>query len=205
MKRALLLVVVVAVLPACGLWEKLTGGGDKKQASHEAPPPTPVTPIAPEKLVELLPKLEGWETKPPVGEYVAAGPNQVTQATGRYARKIEELALSATLKIIDGAYAADIYGPLARMAHGQPGDPHKMPITVEGGSGIQAWRPDTGQVDVALVVASRFLVTLEGQNLSPQVVQAFLGGIDTKKLTAWAGTKPDAKQPDAKQPPAPAH
>jgi hypothetical protein len=196
MKRALVVLVLVAVLPACGLLEKLTGGGDKEgQTRHgiqQAPVPIPVKPIAPEELVLLLPKLEGWDAQPPVGEFVDAGSNKVTQATGNYARKIEELALSATLKIVDGAYAADVYGPLARMAHGQPGDPHKMPINVEGGSGIQEWRPDTGQVDVALVVADRFLVTLEGQNLSPQVVQAFLGGIDTKKLTAWAGKKPPA-------------
>lgn len=204
MKRAIAVLALVTLLPGCGLFEKLTGSGDEQQTksanqaqqtkptNHEPPAPKPVTSIPPEKLSELLPKMDGWETQPPVGEFIPVGEHKVSRATGTYSRMVETLPLSATLRIVDGSYASDVYAPLTRMAHTRAGEVtgHKMSITIEGNPGIQQFKTESGKVEVVLVVAKRFLITLEGQNLSPQVVQEFLHGIDVKKLMAWAGTKP---------------
>ena len=191
MKRLLALALLLAVLPGCGLWDKLFGeSGPDKSIPVTPPPPPPVTPVMPDQLVTVLPKLDGWEMPAPVGEMIDVGPNKASRATGTYKRQSGEMALSATLRIVDGANSADIYGPLARMAHTRPDEPHKMPIELQGNTGIQEWLPEENKVNVALVVSKRFLVTLEGQYITPAVVQQLLQGIDVKKLAEWAAVQP---------------
>lgn len=192
MKRLLAVTLLLATLPGCGLWDRLFGkkehAWDKDLPATPAAP-APATPLAPAELVALLPQQEGWEGPDAVGETVDVGANKATRATGTYKKQSGEVTLSAKVRIVDGANSADIYAPLARMAHTRPDDPHKMPIDLGGHSGIQDWLPDGNKVNVAVVVARRFLITLEGEYLTPQVVQQLLGGIDLQKLTASATPK----------------
>lgn len=198
MKRLFALALLLAALPGCGLWDKLFGS-EEHAWDKDLPPtpaaPAPVTPVSPDQLATVLPKLEGWEMPAPVGETIDVGAAKASRATGLYKKQSGEIALAATVRIVDGANSADIYGPLARMAHTKPDDPHKMPIDLQGNSGIQEWIPDGNKVNVAVIVARRFLVTLEGEYLTPPVVQQLLQGIDVKKLTAWAAVKPAAPAP----------
>lgn len=183
MKQAFALLTLAAVLPACGWLEDLMGGDEKQNERRRMP--SPVTPIAPEKLASLLPKLQGWNSSVPEGTYVQSGRDKFSRSTCTYTRKDGDALLSATLIITDGSHVANINAPLARMAHTGPNNPHTLGISVHGYHGLQQWQPDSGKVSAALMVAHRFLITLEGENLSPEMVTGFLGSIDLRLLGSW--------------------
>jgi hypothetical protein len=191
-KRASLVVLLVALAPACGLVDRWFS--DEKP-SHEKPGPK--EPIASEQLVGVLPSMDGWETKAKQGKVNSVGADRVSLATAKYEKPVEGKVQSVELEIIDGNYISSMYSPFAVMAHsqGQMLDAHKMRIDVNGHPGLQEWKPEAGSVAVRLLVARRFIVTLRGQNVPPGDVRQTLAAVDMEKLATWARADAPAPAP----------
>jgi len=64
-----------------------------------------------------------------------------------------------------------------------------MGINLDGHSGLMEWQQESGRMTAAVIVAQRFSITLEGEQLSPDLAQAFLSGIDVKQLASWGQKK----------------
>lgn len=182
MNRRSSLLLLAAVLPACGLF-----GGKKKPQGR--PGSQPVEPVPYEKLVELLPQLEGFRAEPARGKKSAVGKDAVSVASTSYEKNADDETSTIQLEILDGAYISSVYSPFAVMAHSQgPGvDVHKIPISIDGNPGMEEWEPESSSVTVLLLVARRFVVTLRGSHISPETVKASLHAIDLKKLAALGG------------------
>jgi len=195
MKKASALVLLVLVLPGCGLWEKLTGDQDDKAATipWKQPPPPPVPPVPQDKLATLIPKLPGWEGSV-VGSVSEAGKQKFTSARGTFQREIEGKHQKVTIAIVDGSFSAEVFAPLTRMVHSRQGetDVHKKGLELEGNPGIEEWHTETGGVTVALAVARRFLFMLEGEGIPPETLGEWVKGVDLKQLAALAGKPPAA-------------
>lgn len=183
MNRASNLLWLAAVLPACGLFD------DEKDEKKEPRPvgSYPVQPVPYEKLTALMPKMEGWESQPPRGKVSSVGKDQISVASATYEKKGDTKVSTIQLEILDGAYVSSAYSPFAVMAHSQGAtDVHKIPFDVDGNPGIQDWKPETSSVTVLLFVARRFMITLKGTNISPEVVKQTLRAIPLKELASLA-------------------
>ncbi len=177
MRRQFILGSLVALLPACN-WLKGVFGGDPRDS---------VEPIAHEELAQVLPKLDGWDVESPNGRLETVGEDQVSIVSARYEKASEPNPQTIDLQVVDRAYASTVYSPFAAMAHSAGGnDVHKMRLDVNGHPGMQEWKPAANGVSVALLVSKRFVVSLEGSNVSPTTVNEFINGIDLKRMEAWA-------------------
>lgn len=174
--------LLLAATPACGLIEKLTGKKKKTESEFAA-----VEPIPFQKLVSLLPKMEGWGMKPPEGEIMDVGGERLSFARGQYEKTTGELKLSMSLEILDGVYGSAAYAPFAALAHsgGNMENPHRMPVKLPDTSGMEEWNPEARAVRVLLLVARRFVVTIKGTNVTQPVVNQFLHALDLKKLASF--------------------
>lgn len=194
MKNASIAFLALAtLLPACGLFEKWTGGkSDNPEKGREAwnePAVPAVEPVPFEQLVALLPKLQGWEGPSPEGKITASPGYKISSASAKYQRTVDGQNQVVSLAIVDGAYSSEAYGPFARMAYSNPNAPnmHKRGIEVDGNPGIEEWHMESKGVTVALFVARRFMFTLEGTGLPQEAVAEWMQGVDLKKLAALAG------------------
>jgi hypothetical protein len=77
-------------LPACGLIEKLTGGEESHQDASAKPGFSPVEPVHFDKLVALLPQLEGWKASPSHGKFEQLGQYRVSRASATYEKPESE-------------------------------------------------------------------------------------------------------------------
>lgn len=185
MRRQFILGSLAALLPACSWLEGLFG--DDKRGG-------PVEPVPHEQLAEVLPKMEGWQASPPNGKREDVGENHVSVVSRRYEKAGDPKPQTVELQVVDRAYVSTVYSPFAAMAHSNgAGDVHKMRIDIDGNPGMQEWKPASGGVTVALLVAHRFVLMLEGSNVSPTTVDEFIHAVDLKRLTAWAAADGHAK------------
>lgn len=104
---------------------------------------------------------------------------------------------TVTIAVVDGRYVPEVYAPFAVMAHygGETREPHKRAINIAGNPGLEVWDPVEHKVTVALLVAGRFIVNLEGTGLTPADVQAWIAAIDVAKLASWGKPAPAANIP----------
>jgi hypothetical protein len=183
MKVAALVLLLVAT-PACGLLDKLLGD-DESTASAR---PKPGEPIAFEQLVLVLPAMDGWETRRKEGKSTQVGGDAVTLASAKYEKTFNDKVQAVKLEVMDGNYVSSVYSPFAVMAHSQGpiADAHKMQIEIAGHPGMEEWKTEAGTVQVLLLVARRFVVTLQGENIPPGLVRQTIEAMDLAKLTAWA-------------------
>lgn len=100
-----------------------------------------------------------------------------------------------SIDIVDGRYIAEAYAPFAVLMHyrGEVAEPHKRAIHLAGHPGVEQWTPETGGVRVLLLVGQRFIVTLDGSNLTPPEVKAWLNAVDVSQLGSWG--KPTTPAP----------
>lgn len=184
MKRTFLVLLLALALPACGFFERLFGGEEEKPAYQTLAG----EPVPDEKLRELLPKMDGWQAQAPQSKTSSIGPQKVSQASASYEQTVGEKTQTVSLEILDGNNVSSIYAPFAVMAHSQGDklDVHKMRIEIDGYPGMEEWKPEAGTVKVLLLVGRRFVVTLNGRNLTPALVRQTIQAIDLKKLAALA-------------------
>jgi hypothetical protein len=104
---------------------------------------------------------------------------------------------TVSLQILDGNHVPSAYAPLALISHSAgEADVHKMQIKIGRHTGIQQWKPETGKVHVLMLIARRFMITLNGEHVSPQTVKQYLKAIDLDELASWEESK---KPPVASQ------
>ena len=93
------------------------------------------------------------------------------------------------LKVIDSAFSQLLIAPwsmfLATGYEKQTSSGYEKSMTLNGNPGFERWNSRTKDGELNLVVAKRFLVTVEGNNISDvKVLQEFASAIDATKLAS---------------------
>lgn len=168
---------------ACGLLEKLKEDEPTEQARAKPGPPIPH-----ERLMQLMPSPEGWETSERRGELKRLGEADISRALTLYSTEAEGETRRIKLEIVDGNGVSSVYTPFALFAHARENAPevHRIQFEHEGHPILGEWDSSTGNARVVLLVARRFRVSLNGEHITPQVVRQYLQSIDVKQLAAWA-------------------
>jgi len=144
----------------------------------------PVDPVSFQQLQTVLPSVSGWEMEKPRGEKmtmpVAYSQTEATYTNGD--RRME-------VKIVDSAFSQLLVAPWAMfLAAGyekQTSDGYEKSVNVGGNPGFKKFNTDSKDGELNLVVAKRFLVTIEGNNLDdPKLLHEFASKLDAGKLSA---------------------
>lgn len=180
---------------ACGLFEK-------KQAPEPAPAPKVVAAVPYATLAAALPKaLPDWTAEPPRGGITNTGAQELSRASVNFKKDVDGKQGSLSIEIIDGTHVPSVKSRLALMTH-PADDVHLMDLTVAGYHGLQQWQPLSGGAFGFLVIADRFLVMLNGSNVSPTVFRQAAESVDVRQLESLVGATPVT--PASPQPSSPA-
>lgn len=148
------------------------GGGDT----------TPVDPVFFRDLESLLPEVSGWTRETPRGERMTS-PVPFSQTETSY----ESGDARIDAKIVDSGFNQLLMAPWAMfLAAGyerETSDGFERSLEIDGHPGFERWDSGNRSGELNLVVAKRFLVTIEGRDIDdPKVMHEFVRGMDLGRL-----------------------
>ena len=135
-----------------------------------------------EQLVPLIPEIAGWTRSAPRGEQVTL-PFKMSKAEARY----EKGDSSIKLEITDSSMNQLILAPLSMfMAMGfeeRSSDGYTKATKLGGLPGFEKWQNASKDGEVTVVVANRFIVQADGNNVENiDVVRKAVTAVDLNKL-----------------------
>jgi hypothetical protein len=150
-----------------------------------APGGKPVDPVSFQQLQTVLPEVSGWKRDTPTGERMTM-PVSFSQAEADYTMGDADV----TVKIVDSAFSQLLIAPWSMFLtigyEKQTRDGYEKSVSVSGHPGFEKWNTDSKDGELNLVVAKRFLVTIEGNNIADtKVLHEFASKLDAGKLAAF--------------------
>jgi hypothetical protein len=144
----------------------------------------PVEPVSFQSLQTALPEVSGWQREPPTGERMTS-PVPFSQTEANYTMGDSRVEV----KIVDSAFSQLLIAPwsmfLATGYEKQTSSGYEKSVNLGGNPGFERWDSRDKDGELNLVVAKRFLVTIEGNNINDtKVLQDFASKIDATKLAA---------------------
>ena len=142
----------------------------------------PVDPVSFQQLQTVLPDVAGWERGKPTGEKMTM-PVPFSQTETTYKNGDAEVQV----KIVDSAFSQLLVAPWAMFLSAgyekQTSDGYEKSVNVGGNPGFEKWNDDDKDGELNLVVAKRFLVTIEGNHIADaKVLHNFASKLDASKL-----------------------
>jgi hypothetical protein len=139
-----------------------------------------------EKLVALLPEVDGWTRGKPKGEQVSMG---ITMSNARVEYQKGEASIDLT--ITDSSFNQLVLSPftmfLAQGYSERSSDGYSKSAPMGGNPGFEKWENEPKRGEVTVVVGNRFIVNAKGQNL--ENIDAARAVVQAVNLGTLAGLK----------------
>jgi hypothetical protein len=153
-------------------------------AGGASPDGKPATPVSFQELQTALPEVSGWTRDTPRGERMTS-PVSFSQSEVSYTQG----EANVDVKIVDSAFSQILVAPWAMfLTQGyerESSEGYEKSVNVSGNPGFEKWNSSSKSGELNLVVAKRFLVTIEGNNIvDTKVLHDFASRIDTGRLAA---------------------
>lgn len=147
-------------------------------------------PVSFRDLQAAFPTVSGWTMDKPKGERMTS-PVAFSQTEARYRNGDQEMEV----KIVDSAFNQILVAPWAMFLSAgyekETDDGYEKSTTVAGQPGFEKWNSSRKDGELNIVVAKRFLVSVEGNGLSDiKQIHAFASQIDFAKLAALGAAAP---------------
>lgn len=141
-----------------------------------------VEPVSFRELQSLLPAVSGWTMSKPRGERMTA-PVAFSQTEATYSNGNQNVEV----KIVDSGFHQILLAPwamfLARGYERETDSGYEKSVELNGHPGFEKWDSEDKNGELNLVIAKRFLVTVEGDRLADaKVLHEFMSKLDTAKL-----------------------
>ena len=141
-----------------------------------------IEPVRFQELQAALPEVSGWQREEPRGERMTA-PVPFSQAEADYAMGDANI----NVKVVDSAFSQMLIAPwsmfLTAGYERETNEGYEKAITLAGNPGFERYNKANKDGELNIVVAKRFLVTIEGDNIADtKVLHDFASRIDTGKL-----------------------
>lgn len=139
-------------------------------------------PVSFQSLQTALPEVSGWQRETPTGERMTS-PVAFSQAEADYTMGDATI----NVKIVDSVFSQMLIAPWAMFLttgyEKQTNDGYEKSTNVSGNPGFERWSISGKNGELNLVVAKRFLVTIDGNNIADtKVLHDFATKIDGSKL-----------------------
>ncbi len=150
----------------------------------------PADPVSFRELQTAFPEVAGWTMDKPKGERMTA-PVAFSQTETRYKNGTQEIEV----KIVDSAFNQLLVAPWAMFLTAgyekETDDGYEKSTTVSGNPGFEKWSESRKEGEVNLVVAKRFLVSVEGDRLTDmKQLSDFAAKVNFGKLAALSTAAP---------------
>jgi hypothetical protein len=150
----------------------------------KTPDGKPVEPVRFEELEAALPEVSGWQRGTPTGERMTS-PVPFSQAEADYTMGDANISV----KVVDSAFSQMLIAPWAMFLTAgyerETGDGFEKSVNVDGNPGFERYNKSNKEGELNIVLAKRFLVSIEGDNIADtKVLHDFAARIDASKLEA---------------------
>ena len=147
-------------------------------------------PVSFRDLQTVFPTVSGWTMDKPKGERMTA-PVAFSQTEARYQNGDQRIEV----KIVDSAFNQILVAPWAMFLTAgyekETNDGYEKSTTVSGHPGFEKWNTTRKDGELNIVVAKRFLVSVEGDRLTDvQQLHDFAAKVDFSKLAALGAAAP---------------
>jgi hypothetical protein len=141
-------------------------------------------PVSFRDLETALPDVPGWTRDAPRGERMTS-PIPFSQAEADYASG----GARVEARIVDSAFNQLLMAPWAMFLTAgyerETSDGYERSVQIDGHPGFERWESANRSGELNLVIARRFLVTIEGHDIDdPKVLRDFADRIDKGRLAA---------------------
>jgi hypothetical protein len=152
--------------------------------SGKTPDGKTAEPVRFQDLQTALPEVSGWQRGTPTGERMTS-PVPFSQSEADYT--MGEATIS--VKVVDSAFSQLLIAPWAMFLTAgyerETSEGYEKSVTIGGNPGFERFNKDAKDGELNIVVAKRFLVTIDGNNISDtKVLHEFASKIDAAKLDA---------------------
>jgi hypothetical protein len=150
--------------------------------SGTTPDGKPVEPVRFQDLQTVLPEVSGWQRTTPTGERMTA-PVPFSQAEADYTMGDANISV----KVVDSAFSQILIAPwsmfLTAGYERETSDGYEKSVTVGGNPGFERYNTAGKDGELNIVLAKRFLVTIEGDNIADtKPLHEFAAKLDASKL-----------------------
>jgi hypothetical protein len=150
--------------------------------SGKTPDGKTVEPVRFQDLQSALPEISGWQRGTPTGERMTS-PVPFSQAEADYTMGDANISV----KVVDSAFSQLLIAPWAMFLTAgyerETSDGYEKSVNISGNPGFERYNTGGKDGELNLVLAKRFLVTIEGDNITDtKVLHDFASKIDTAKL-----------------------
>jgi hypothetical protein len=154
----------------------LAGGGSGENK--------PIEPVSFRDLQVAFPEFEGWEKGKPTGEKMSS-PVPFSQAEVRYTKGDEQIEA----KLVDSGFNQLLIAPLSMFLSAgyekETEDGYEKAVKVAGFPGFERWNSEAKTGEVTAVISKRFILTVEGENLTDtKVLHQFAERANLRALPA---------------------
>ena len=148
----------------------------------KTPDGKPVEPVRFQELQAALPDVSGWQRGEPTGERMTS-PVPFSQAEADYTMGDANISV----KVVDSAFSQMLIAPWAMFLTAgyerETNEGYEKSVTIGGNPGFERYNNASKDGELNIVLAKRFLVTVEGDNIADtKVLHEFASKIDAGKL-----------------------
>lgn len=141
-----------------------------------------VEPVRFQDLQAALPEISGWQRATPTGERMTS-PVPFSQAEADYTMGDANISV----KVVDSAFSQLLIAPWAMFLTAgyerETSDGYEKSVNLGGNPGFERYNKGSKDGELNLVLAKRFLVTIDGDNITDtKVLHDFASKIDAGKL-----------------------
>lgn len=141
-------------------------------------------PVSFRDLQTVLPEISGWTMDEPTGERMTS-PIAYSQTEVDYSRDDQRIEV----KIVDSGFNQMLIAPWAMFLGAgyerETDSGYEKSVSIDGHPGFERWDSGSKDGELNVVVAERFLVTVEGQDIDDtSVLHDVFSRLDTSKLAA---------------------
>jgi hypothetical protein len=152
--------------------------------SGKTPDGKTAEPVRFQDLQTALPEVSGWQRGTPTGERMTS-PVPFSQSEADYTMGDATISV----KVVDSAFSQLLIAPWAMFLTAgyerETSEGYEKSVTIGGNPGFERFNKDAKDGELNIVVAKRFLVTIDGNNISDtKVLHEFASKIDAAKLDA---------------------
>jgi hypothetical protein len=141
--------------------------------------------VDPAKLIPILPEApSGWTAEKAEGSSDDVGGFKITNVHRDYQKGEGTDAPRASISILDSVANPDYVEATTAgwQQTSETPEGYSKSVTIDGNPGFEAYEKDPKQASLWVMVAKRYFVEVQLQNLEPKELQEWIKRVDLKKL-----------------------
>jgi len=141
--------------------------------------------VDPAKLIPILPEPpSGWTAEKAEGSSDDVGGFKITNVHRDYQKGEGADAPRASISILDSVANPDYVEATTNgwKENNETPEGYAKSVTIDGNPGFEAYEKDQKQASLWVMVAKRYFVEVQLQNLDPKELQEWIKRVDLKKL-----------------------